>query len=192
MTHAPACLRKRFTPCGARSTETLARPKRCLRHTRILPSACASVHSKKTLRRDSGVARRRCSVEDAWRRTVRTATPADTNGRYWPDSDFLRSLTFRSLLGGIGDQICFELDRREAHAARIIGGPAYVSPNTAETSIIGVRKLIRIKLRTIVSNKCYVIGELQRFLFTGEKTCMDCHKGISHRLPDMRNVPGWQ
>jgi cytochrome c-type protein NapC len=32
----------------------------------------------------------------------------------------------------------------------------------------------------------------QRFLFTGEKTCIDCHKGIAHRLPDMRGVPGWQ
>jgi cytochrome c-type protein NapC len=32
----------------------------------------------------------------------------------------------------------------------------------------------------------------QRFLFTGQKTCIDCHKGIAHRLPDMRNVPGWQ
>jgi cytochrome c-type protein NapC len=32
----------------------------------------------------------------------------------------------------------------------------------------------------------------QRDLFTGEKTCIDCHKGIAHRLPDMRNVPGWQ
>jgi cytochrome c-type protein NapC len=25
----------------------------------------------------------------------------------------------------------------------------------------------------------------ERFLFTGEKTCIDCHKGIAHRLPDM-------
>jgi len=32
----------------------------------------------------------------------------------------------------------------------------------------------------------------QRFLFTGEKTCIDCHKGIAHKLPDMRGVPGWQ
>src|SRR5262249_3878242 len=32
----------------------------------------------------------------------------------------------------------------------------------------------------------------QRFLFTGAKTCIDCHKGIAHNLPDMRNVPGWQ
>ena len=30
----------------------------------------------------------------------------------------------------------------------------------------------------------------QRFLFTGEKTCIDCHKGIAHQLPDMRGVPG--
>jgi cytochrome c-type protein NapC len=26
-----------------------------------------------------------------------------------------------------------------------------------------------------------------RFLFTGEKTCIDCHKGIAHHLPDMRH-----
>jgi cytochrome c-type protein NapC len=32
----------------------------------------------------------------------------------------------------------------------------------------------------------------QRFLFTAEKTCIDCHEGIAHRLPDMRGVPGWQ
>jgi cytochrome c-type protein NapC len=32
----------------------------------------------------------------------------------------------------------------------------------------------------------------QRFLFTGQKTCIDCHKGIAHHLPDMRNVQGWQ
>ena len=23
------------------------------------------------------------------------------------------------------------------------------------------------------------------------KTCIDCHKGIAHKLPDMRGVPGW-
>jgi cytochrome c-type protein NapC len=29
----------------------------------------------------------------------------------------------------------------------------------------------------------------ERFLLTGEKTCIDCHKGIAHRLPDMAGVP---
>jgi len=28
-----------------------------------------------------------------------------------------------------------------------------------------------------------------RWLEGGEKTCIDCHKGIAHRLPDMRGVP---
>jgi len=32
----------------------------------------------------------------------------------------------------------------------------------------------------------------ERFLLPGEKTCIDCHKGIAHKLPDMRGVPGWQ
>jgi cytochrome c-type protein NapC len=32
----------------------------------------------------------------------------------------------------------------------------------------------------------------ERFLFSGQRTCIDCHKGIAHRLPDMTGVePGW-
>jgi cytochrome c-type protein NapC len=32
-----------------------------------------------------------------------------------------------------------------------------------------------------------------RYLFGGERTCIDCHKGIAHELPDMTGVePGWQ
>jgi cytochrome c-type protein NapC len=31
-----------------------------------------------------------------------------------------------------------------------------------------------------------------RYLLTGQRTCIDCHKGIAHDLPDMRGVaPGW-
>ena len=30
------------------------------------------------------------------------------------------------------------------------------------------------------------------FLISGDKTCIDCHKGIAHELPDMTGVPGWQ
>lgn len=28
-------------------------------------------------------------------------------------------------------------------------------------------------------------------LASGEKTCVDCHKGIAHRLPDMEGIEGW-
>ncbi|AHD02437.1 NapC/NirT family cytochrome c [Leisingera methylohalidivorans] len=30
----------------------------------------------------------------------------------------------------------------------------------------------------------------ERFLFTGEKTCINCHKGIAHQLPDMAAAEG--
>ncbi|WP_420546692.1 NapC/NirT family cytochrome c [Curvivirga sp.] len=30
-----------------------------------------------------------------------------------------------------------------------------------------------------------------KYLATGEKTCIDCHKGIAHELPDMTGVPDW-
>ena len=29
----------------------------------------------------------------------------------------------------------------------------------------------------------------ETYLFTGQATCIDCHKGIAHRLPDMKGVP---
>ena len=29
----------------------------------------------------------------------------------------------------------------------------------------------------------------ERWLPGGEKTCIDCHKGVAHRLPDMQGVP---
>ncbi len=32
----------------------------------------------------------------------------------------------------------------------------------------------------------------QKYLFTGEKTCISCHKGIAHELPDMTGVAGWE
>ncbi len=31
----------------------------------------------------------------------------------------------------------------------------------------------------------------EMFLFTGQKTCIDCHKGIAHELPNMAGVSGW-
>ncbi|NIX75923.1 cytochrome c3 family protein [Microvirga terricola] len=32
-----------------------------------------------------------------------------------------------------------------------------------------------------------------RYLVTGQRTCIDCHKGIAHQLPDMTGVdPGWK
>ena len=32
-----------------------------------------------------------------------------------------------------------------------------------------------------------------KFLVTKEKTCIDCHKGIAHELPDMTGIePGWR
>src|SRR5690606_12971651 len=32
-----------------------------------------------------------------------------------------------------------------------------------------------------------------RYLLTGQATCIDCHKGIAHELPNMEGVdPGWK
>jgi cytochrome c-type protein NapC len=34
---------------------------------------------------------------------------------------------------------------------------------------------------------------IQRYLGTGQATCIDCHKGIAHELPNMDGIePGWK
>ena len=38
---------------------------------------------------------------------------------------------------------------------------------------------------------CRAAKQHSTFLASGEKTCIDCHKGIAHELPDMTGVPGW-
>ncbi|MCW9051567.1 MAG: cytochrome c3 family protein [Motiliproteus sp.] len=35
------------------------------------------------------------------------------------------------------------------------------------------------------------VKQHQDALATGQKTCIDCHKGIAHQLPDMKGVEGW-
>ncbi len=35
------------------------------------------------------------------------------------------------------------------------------------------------------------VAQHQSALASGEKTCIDCHKGIAHQLPDMSGVEGW-
>ncbi len=37
----------------------------------------------------------------------------------------------------------------------------------------------------ITRQSARAVEQHERFLFTGENTCIDCHKGIAHRLPDM-------
>jgi cytochrome c-type protein NapC len=36
------------------------------------------------------------------------------------------------------------------------------------------------------------VNQHSTVLASGEKTCVDCHKGIAHKLPDMKDVEGWQ
>ena len=36
------------------------------------------------------------------------------------------------------------------------------------------------------------IAQHSTALASGDKTCVDCHKGVAHRLPDMSGVEGWQ
>jgi len=58
--------------------------------------------------------------------------------------------------------------------------------------LIYIKKETGISAQLIRETVPAVPRSPKRFLFTRETTCIDCHKGIAHHLPDMRNAPGWQ
>lgn len=100
---------------------------------------------------------------------------------------------------------------RKMQASKEVWGKIFGVVNTREKFVahrleLAVREWARMKANdSLECRNCHsadsmditrqnprAVAAHQRFLFTGEKTCIDCHKGIAHQLPDMRTVPGWQ
>ena len=44
----------------------------------------------------------------------------------------------------------------------------------------------------VVSKQKDFVQPMHQQFLSKAMTCIDCHKGIAHRLPDMTGVPGWQ
>jgi cytochrome c-type protein NapC len=100
---------------------------------------------------------------------------------------------------------------RKMQASKEVWGHIFGSINTREKFLAMRRPLAEAEWRRMQANdslecrNCHSSESMditrqspraaeahQKLLFTGERTCIDCHKGIAHRLPDMKGVPGWQ
>ena len=100
---------------------------------------------------------------------------------------------------------------RKMQASKEVWGHIFGSISTREKFLdlrreMAEREWVRMKANdSLECRNCHSAGSMditrqgqraaeahQRFLFTGENTCIDCHKGIAHQLPDMTGVPGWQ
>jgi cytochrome c-type protein NapC len=90
---------------------------------------------------------------------------------------------------------------RKMQASKEVWGWLFGTINTREKFLdhrleLAMHEWARMKANdSLECRNCHsarAVDAHQRFLFTAQKTCIDCHKGIAHRLPDMSSVPGWQ
>jgi cytochrome c-type protein NapC len=100
---------------------------------------------------------------------------------------------------------------RKMQASKEVWGKIFGTINTREKFLAMRRELAEREWARLKANdslecrNCHDFGFMdftrqspraasahEKFLVSGEKTCIDCHKGIAHELPDMTGVPGWQ
>ena len=100
---------------------------------------------------------------------------------------------------------------RKMQASKEVWGMIFGTINTREKFLVMRRELAEREWTRLKANNslecrnCHDFGYMdftrqsqraasahEKFLVSGEKTCIDCHKGIAHELPDMTGVPGWQ
>ncbi len=99
---------------------------------------------------------------------------------------------------------------RKMAASKEVWGKMFRTINTREKFQANRRRLAEhewARLKANNSRECRNCHEFDSMDFTrqspravnmhssalasGEKTCIDCHKGIAHELPDMSGVKGW-
>jgi cytochrome c-type protein NapC len=99
---------------------------------------------------------------------------------------------------------------RKMAASKEVWGKIFGTINTREKFVHHRRRLAEnewARLKANNSRECRNCHEFDFMDFTrqskravdmhssalasGEKTCIDCHKGIAHQLPDMSGVEGW-
>ncbi|MCW9000107.1 MAG: cytochrome c3 family protein [Kangiellaceae bacterium] len=100
---------------------------------------------------------------------------------------------------------------RKMQASKEVWGKIFGTINTREKYQAMRRKLAENEWRRLKANDSLECRNCHNFeymdfteqslraseqhsssLASGEKTCIDCHKGIAHHLPDMKGVEGWE
>jgi cytochrome c-type protein NapC len=99
---------------------------------------------------------------------------------------------------------------RKMQASKEVWGKIFGTINTREKFVAHRRRLAENEWQRLKANDSLECRNCHNFdymdfteqserasnqhsgaLATGEKTCIDCHKGIAHELPDMKGVEGW-
>ena len=99
---------------------------------------------------------------------------------------------------------------RKMQASKEVWGKIFGTINTREKFLVHRKRLAQNEWTRLKANDSLECRNCHNFdymdfteqserasyqhstaLASGEKTCIDCHKGIAHELPDMKGVEGW-
>ena len=99
---------------------------------------------------------------------------------------------------------------RKMQASKEVWGKIFGTINTREKFVAHRKRLAENEWRRLKANDSLECRNCHNFdymdfteqssraskqhstsLASGDKTCIDCHKGIAHELPDMSGVEGW-
>ena len=99
---------------------------------------------------------------------------------------------------------------RKMQASKEVWGMLFGTINTREKFLVHRKRLAQNEWERLKANDSLECRNCHNFdymdfteqserasyqhstaLAAGEKTCIDCHKGIAHQLPDMKDVEGW-
>jgi cytochrome c-type protein NapC len=99
---------------------------------------------------------------------------------------------------------------RKMKASKEVWGAIFGTINTREKFLVHRKRLAQNEWERLKANDSLECRNCHNFdymdfteqseraaiqhsgaLASGEKTCIDCHKGIAHHLPDMKGVEGW-
>ena len=99
---------------------------------------------------------------------------------------------------------------RKMQASKEVWGKIFGTINTREKFLQNRRRLAENEWARLKANDSLECRNCHNFEFmdftqqskrasfqhstalgTGQKTCIDCHKGVAHQLPDMQGVHGW-
>jgi len=145
---------------------------------------CISCHEM----RDNVFAELKSTIHYANRSGVRATCPDCHVPHNWTDK-IARKMqaskeVYGKIFGTINTREKFENQRR-----RLAG---HEWERLAANDSLECRNCHSAESMDITSQSARAATAHQKYLFTGEKTCISCHKGIAHQLPDMTGVPGWK
>ncbi len=144
---------------------------------------CISCHEM----RDNVFQELRSTIHYSNRSGVRATCPDCHVPHEWTDKMARKMQASKELWGAIFGTI----DTREKFEAKRLELAQHEWSRLKDNNSLECRNCHQFESMDFTRQSLRARDQHATSLASGEKTCIDCHKGIAHELPDMSGVEGW-